>query len=32
MGSQDVKAWIVGIVVSGVSVILSAIVWSTKIG
>ncbi len=32
MGTQDVKAWIVGIVVSGVSVILAAIVWSTKIG
>ena len=32
MGSQDVKAWIIGIVVSGISVILSAIVWSTKIG
>ena len=32
MGSQDVKAWIVGIVVSGVSVILAAVVWSTKVG
>lgn len=31
MGSQDVKAWIIGIVVSGISVILAAIVWSTKI-
>ena len=29
LGSQDVKAWIIGIVVSGVSVILAAIVWST---
>lgn len=32
LGSQDVKAWIIGIVVSGVSVILAAIVWSTKLG
>jgi hypothetical protein len=31
MGSQDVRAWIIGIVVSGISVILAAIVWSTKI-
>jgi hypothetical protein len=32
MGSQDVKAWIIGIVVSGVSVILAAVVWSARIG
>jgi hypothetical protein len=32
LGSQDVEAWIIGIVVSGVSVILAAIVWSTKLG
>ena len=28
LGSQDVEAWIIGIVVSGLSVILAAIVWS----
>lgn len=28
MGSQDVDAWIIGIVVSGLSVLLAAIVWS----
>jgi hypothetical protein len=28
MGSQDVAAWIIGIVVSGLSVLLAAIVWS----
>jgi hypothetical protein len=32
MGSQEVDAWIIGIVVSGVSVILAAIAWSTRIG
>ncbi|HEX3255869.1 MAG TPA: hypothetical protein VHQ96_08750 [Gaiellaceae bacterium] len=32
MGSQDIKAWIIGIVVSGLSVILAAVVWSTKVG
>jgi hypothetical protein len=30
MGSQGVQAWIIGIVVSGVSVILAAIAWSSK--
>ena len=30
MGSQDVDAWIVGIVVSGLSVLLAAIVWSSR--
>jgi hypothetical protein len=32
MGSQDVDAWIIGIVVSTLSVILAAVVWSTKVG
>jgi hypothetical protein len=32
LGSQDVEAWIIGLVVSGVSVILAAIAWSTRIG
>jgi hypothetical protein len=32
MGSQDVDAWIIGIVVSGVSVILAAIAWTTRMG
>lgn len=32
LGSQDVEAWIIGIVVSCVSVILAAIAWSTRIG
>jgi hypothetical protein len=32
MGSQDVDAWIIGIVVSALSVILAAVVWSTKVG
>ncbi len=31
LGSQDVEAWIVGIVVSGLSVILAAIVWSARV-
>ena len=30
LGSQDVEAWIIGIVVSGLSVILTAIVWSAR--
>jgi hypothetical protein len=30
MGSQDVAAWIIGIVVAGVSVLLAAIVWSSR--
>jgi len=30
LGSQDVEAWIIGIVVSGLSVILAAIVWSAR--
>jgi hypothetical protein len=32
MGSQDVQAWIIGIVVSGVSVILAAVAWSSRSG
>jgi len=31
LGSQDVEAWIIGIVVSGLSVILAAIVWSARV-
>jgi hypothetical protein len=30
LGSQDVEAWIIGICVSGLSVILAAIVWSAR--
>ena len=30
MGSQDVAYWIIGIVVSGLSVLLAAIVWSSR--
>jgi hypothetical protein len=30
LGSQDVEACIIGIVVSGLSVILAAIVWSAR--
>ena len=30
MGSQDVEAWIIGIVVAGLSVALAAVVWSAK--
>jgi hypothetical protein len=30
MGSQDVAHWIVGIVVAGLSVLLAAIVWSSR--
>ncbi|HEY3106687.1 MAG TPA: hypothetical protein VGJ49_07810 [Gaiellaceae bacterium] len=30
MGSQDVAAWIIGIVVSGLSVLLAAVVWSAN--
>jgi hypothetical protein len=30
MGSQDVDYWIVGIVVAGLSVLLAAIVWSSR--
>jgi hypothetical protein len=30
MGSQNVDAWIIGIVVAGVSVLLAAVVWSSR--
>jgi hypothetical protein len=30
MGSQNVDAWIIGIVVAGLSVVLAAIVWSAR--
>ena len=30
MGSQDVDAWIIGIVVAGLSVVLAAVVWSAR--
>ena len=30
LGTQDVKAWIVGLVVSVVSVLLAAVLWSSR--
>jgi hypothetical protein len=30
MGTQDVAAWIIGIVTAGVSVLLAAVVWSSR--
>ena len=30
MGSQEVAAWIIGIVVATVSVVLAAILWSSR--
>lgn len=30
MGSQDVDAWIVGLVVSGFSVLLAAVLWTSR--
>jgi hypothetical protein len=30
LGTQDVKAWIVGLVVSAVSVLLAAVLWSSR--
>jgi hypothetical protein len=30
LGSQDVAYWIIGIVVSGLSVLLAAIVWNSR--
>ncbi len=30
LGWQDVAAWIIGIVVSGVSVLLAALLWSSR--
>jgi hypothetical protein len=31
MGTQDVKAWIIGIVVASLSLLLAAVAWSTRI-
>jgi hypothetical protein len=30
LGSQNVEAWIIGLVVSAVTVLLSAILWSSR--
>jgi hypothetical protein len=30
MGSQNVEAWIIGIIVAGASVLLAAVVWSSR--
>jgi L-alanine-DL-glutamate epimerase-like enolase superfamily enzyme len=30
LGSQDVSAWIIGLAVSGVVVVLAAILWSSR--
>jgi hypothetical protein len=30
MGTQDVAAWIIGLVAAGVSVLLAAVVWSSR--
>ena len=30
LGSQDVEAWIIGLVASALSVVLAAIVWSAR--
>jgi hypothetical protein len=30
MGTQDVDAWIIGIVTAGLSVVLAAVVWSSR--
>ena len=30
LGSQDVQAWIIGLVVSIVSVVLAAVLWSSR--
>jgi hypothetical protein len=30
MGTQDVAAWIIGIVTAGLSVVLAAVVWSSR--
>ncbi len=30
LGSQDVAAWIIGIVVSAIAVVLAAILWSSR--
>jgi hypothetical protein len=31
LGTQDVKAWIIGIVVASLSLVLAAVAWSTRI-
>ena len=30
LGTQDVRAWIIGLVVSGVSVLLAGVLWSSR--
>jgi hypothetical protein len=30
MGTQDVDAWIIGIVTAGVTVLLASVVWSSR--
>ncbi len=30
LGSQDVDAWIIGLVVSAVAVVLAAVLWSSR--
>ena len=30
LGSQEVDAWIIGLVISGLTVILAAILWSAR--
>ena len=30
LGTQDVRAWIIGLVVSAVSVLLAAVLWSSR--
>ena len=30
LGSQDVAAWIIGVVVSAIAVVLAAILWSSR--
>lgn len=30
LGSQDVSAWIIGVVVSAIAVVLAAILWSSR--
>ena len=30
LGSQDVAAWIIGLVASGLSVLLAAVLWSSR--
>jgi hypothetical protein len=30
LGTQDVRGWIIGLVVSGLSVLLAAVLWSSR--